>query len=60
MAATRQQGVSLMTLLTGFTLFFAGLASKASYPALGIIVAIIGAVLLIASALSFHRAKNVA
>lgn len=58
MAANTQQGVSLVTLLVGFTTFFAGIAAEESYPVIGILAAIIGAVLLIVSAYGFYRIKS--
>jgi hypothetical protein len=58
MAANAQQGISLVTLLVGFTTFFAGIAAKESYPVIGVLAAIIGAVLLIASAYGFYRIKS--
>ena len=59
MAANAMQGISLTTLLVGFTAFFAGIAAKESYPAIGILAAIVGAVLLIVSAYGLYRIKNV-
>jgi hypothetical protein len=58
MAANAMQGVNLTTLLVGFTAFFAGVAAKESYPTIGVLAAIVGAVLLIASAYGFYRIKN--
>lgn len=60
MAANAMQGINLTTLLVGFTTFFAGVAAKETYPTIGVLAAIVGAVLLLISAYSFYRIKNVA
>lgn len=57
MAATRQQGTYLGTTLTGFTAFTAGLYNGGG---LGMLVAVLGAGLLLYSAYGFYRAKGVA
>jgi hypothetical protein len=58
MAAIRQQGAYLTVLLTGFTAFAAGLAMRASLPALGVLIALVGLGLLIYSAVGFYRIKS--
>ena len=50
--AIPQQGAYLATMLAGFTALAAGLAG------LGIVVTVVGFVLLIYSAVSFHRIKS--
>ncbi len=57
MAATREQGTSLAGLLGGFTAFPAGLAIKSDHPVAGITVALIGAVLTIASLVQMLRIR---
>jgi hypothetical protein len=57
MAAVRQQGTYLTTTLIGFTAFPAGLVEGGG---LGILVAIVGAGLLIFSAVGFYRIKGLA
>jgi len=57
MAATRQQGTYLGTTLAGFTAFVAGLYGGGGR---GILVAIVGAGLLLYSAAGLYRAKNIA
>jgi hypothetical protein len=57
MAATRQQGTYLTTTLIGFTAFPAGLAEGGG---MGTVVAIVGAALLIYSAVGFYRIKGLA
>ena len=57
MAAIRQQGTYLGTTLTGFTAFVAGLYGGGGK---GILVAIVGAGLLMYSALGFYRTKKAA
>jgi hypothetical protein len=55
MAANSQQGTYLATTLTGFTALVGGLVAKGS---IGVVVALVGAVLLIASAAGFHKIKE--
>ena len=55
MAANAQQGKYLGTTLVGFTAFSAGLYKGGG---LGAIVAIVGLVLLIISAVGFYRIKQ--
>ena len=57
MAAVRQQGTYLGTTLTGFTAFVAGLYGGGG---VGILVAIVGAALLMYSAVGFYRTKSLA
>jgi hypothetical protein len=57
MAATRQQGTYLTTTLVGFTAFPAGIVEGGG---LGALVAIVGAALLIYSAVGFYRIKGLA
>lgn len=57
MAAVRQQGTYLGTTLTGFTAFVAGLYSGGG---VGMLVAVLGAGLLLYSAFGFYRTKGVA
>ena len=52
MAATPQQGTYLGTKLAGFAALTAGLAG------LGIVVALVGLVLLIVSAVGFYQIKS--
>jgi hypothetical protein len=56
MAATSQQGTYLGTTLTGFTALTAGFYHGGG---LGIVVAIVGAGLLLLSAAGFYKIKNV-
>ncbi len=55
MAANRQQGTYLGSGLIGFTAFPAGMVAGGG---LGIVVAVIGAALLIYSAAGFYRIKG--
>ena len=55
MAANSQQGTYLATTLTGFTALTGGLVAKGS---IGILVALVGLVLLIASAAGFYKIKD--
>ena len=55
MAANAKQGTYLGTTLTGFTSFVAGLYTGGG---IGIVVAIVGAVLLVVSAAGFHKIKT--
>lgn len=57
MAASRQQGTYLGTLLVGFTAFPAGLVEGG---AIGMVVAVIGLILLVYSAAGFYRIKGLA
>ncbi len=57
MAATREQGTSLTALLAGFTALPAGLALRSDHPVAGITVALIGAVLTIASLIQMLRLR---
>ncbi len=57
MAAIRQQGTYLGTLLVGFTAFPAGLVEGG---AIGMVVAVIGLILLVYSAAGFYRIKGLA
>jgi len=57
MAAVRQQGTYLGTTLTGFTAFVGGLYGGGGS---GIFIAIVGAALLMYSAVGFYRTKSVA
>jgi len=56
MAANRQQGTYLATTLTGFTAFVAGIYGGGG---IGIVVAIVGAVLLLVSVAGFHKTKTI-
>ena len=56
MAANRQQGTYLTTTLAGFTAFVAGINGGGG---LGIVVAIVGAALLLVSAAGFYKIKNI-
>ena len=53
-----QQGAYLATTLAGFVAFTAGLAARASHHRAGVVVALAGVVLLIASAAGFYRIKR--
>ncbi|PYV38809.1 MAG: hypothetical protein DMG06_24750 [Acidobacteria bacterium] len=55
MAASSQQGTYLGTTLVGFTAFTAGLYVGG---ALGVVVAILGLLLLVISAVGFYRIKQ--
>ncbi len=55
MAAIREQGTYLGSTLAGFTAFTAGLVLG---KAVGIVVAIAGAALLIFAAVGFYKIKN--
>ena len=55
MAATSQQGTYLGTTLVGFTAFAAGLYIGGGF---GDVVAIVGLVLLVISAVGFYRIKQ--
>jgi hypothetical protein len=57
MAATRQQGTYVGTTLAGFTAFTAGLYDGGG---LGILIAVVGAGLLLYSGFGFYRTKSVA
>ncbi len=57
MAAVRQQGTYLGTTLTGFTAFTAGLYSGGGW---GLLVTVLGAGLLLYSAVGFYRTKTIA
>jgi hypothetical protein len=57
MAAVRQHGTYLTTTLVGFTAVPAGLVAGG---ALGTLVAIVGAALLVLSAVGFYRIKSLA
>jgi hypothetical protein len=57
MAANSQQGTYLAMTLTGFTAFVGGLVAKGG---IGILVAIVGLVMLIASAAGFYKIKDLA
>jgi hypothetical protein len=57
MAAVRQQATYLTTTLIGFTALPAGLVARG---ALGTLVAIVGAALLVLSAVGFYRTKSLA
>lgn len=57
MAATRQQGTYLATSLAGFTAFVAGLYGGGGR---GILVTVVGAALLLYSALGLYRTKGMA
>jgi len=56
MAANAKQGTYLGTTLTGFTAFVAGLYSGGG---IGIVVAIVGAALLLVSAAGFYKIKTI-
>jgi len=56
MAANAKQGTYLGTTLVGFTSFVAGLYSGGG---IGIVVAIVGAGLLLASAAGFYKIKTI-
>jgi hypothetical protein len=56
MAANAKQGTYLGTTLAGFTAFAAGLHSGGG---LGIVVAVVGAGLLVLSAAGFYKIKTV-
>jgi hypothetical protein len=55
MAANAKQGTYLTTLLAGFTFFPAGLYWGGG---IGVVVAIVGAGLLVAAAAGFYKIKN--
>jgi hypothetical protein len=55
MAANAKQGTYLGTTLTGFTSFVAGLYTGGG---IGIVVAIVGAGLLVVSAAGFYKIKT--
>ena len=55
MAASAKQGTYLCTTLTGFTAFVAGLHGGGG---LGIVIAIVGAALLVVSAAGFYKIKT--
>jgi len=57
MAAIRQQGTYLGTTLTGFTAFVGGLYAGGGR---GILVAVLGAGLLLYSAVGLYRTKSIA
>ncbi len=57
MAATREQGTSLAALLAGFTAFPAGLAIKSEHPVVGVVVALVGGILTIASLIQMLRLR---
>ena len=56
MAANAKQGTYLGTTLTGFTAFVAGLHGGGG---IGIVVAIVGAALLLVSAAGFYKIKTI-
>ena len=56
MAANSKQGTYLATTLTGFTAFAAGLYGGGG---LGIVIAIVGAGLLLLSAAGFYKIKTI-
>ncbi|MGH9504646.1 MAG: hypothetical protein ACRD20_17470 [Terriglobales bacterium] len=56
MGANAKQGMYLGTTLVGFTSFVAGMHSGGG---LGIVFAIVGAGLLVASAAGFHKIKTI-
>jgi hypothetical protein len=56
MGASAKQGTYLGTTLVGFTAFAAGLYNGGS---LGIVIAVVGAALLIVSGYGFHKIKTV-
>ena len=55
MAANSQQGTYLGMTLVGFTAFAAGLVAKGG---IGILVALVGLLMLIAAAAGFYKVKN--
>jgi hypothetical protein len=55
MGANAQQGTYLGTTLTGFTALGGGLVAKGG---IGIVVALIGALLLLVSAAGFYKNKS--
>jgi len=57
MAATKEQGASLATLLIGFTALPAGLVVEPTHPAVGVVVAVIGGALMIISLVQMFRIK---
>ncbi|HYU47789.1 MAG TPA: hypothetical protein VEK84_16630 [Terriglobales bacterium] len=57
MAAVRQQGTYLGTTLAGFTAFTAGLYHSGG---LGLLIAVLGAGLLLYSGVGFYRTKSAA
>jgi hypothetical protein len=57
MAANRQQGTYLGTSLTGFTAFVGGLYGGGGW---GMLVAVVGAALLLYSGFGLYRAKSIA
>lgn len=57
MAATREQGISLTGFLIGFTALPAGIYLKTEHPAPGVLVAIIGALIMIGSVVQMIRLK---
>ncbi len=59
MAATQEQGTSLAGFLAGFTALPAGLYLKADHAITGVIVAIVGAALLIGSLVQMIRIRPV-
>jgi hypothetical protein len=59
MAATAQQGTYLGITLIGFTALPAGLMARSDHPAAGILIAVVGAGLLLYSAFGFYRCKSV-
>jgi hypothetical protein len=56
MGANAKQGTYLGATLAGFTAFAAGLYNGGG---LGIVIAIVGAVLLVASGYGFHKIKAI-
>jgi hypothetical protein len=56
MAAVRQQGTYLGTTLVGFTAFTAGLYNGGG---LGMLIAVLGAGLLLYSGVGFYRTKTI-
>lgn len=56
MAANKQQGTYLTTTLTGFTAFVAGIYGGGG---IGIVVAIVGAALLLVSVAGFYKTKTI-
>jgi hypothetical protein len=57
MAATRQQGTYLGTMLTGFTAFVGGLYGGGGW---GMLVTVVGAALLLYSGFGLYRTKSIA
>lgn len=55
MAANPQQGTYLGTTLTGFTAFAGGLVGGGS---MGMVIALIGLILLVVSAVGFYSIRN--